>query len=122
MFYYEEVPLIKDLENIQKTRAAKYPTFVEFLEMKVPKGTGKNASFQTGKIEEVFLNHMTIFSVKSARKLRSDMYYTVYRPHTTIFNRIRAYLFPSAISEEKTRVYTAVSDSVRKEVIDLFKE
>lgn len=41
MFYSEAVALLKELENTQKVRAAKYETFVKFLEVEVPKGTWK---------------------------------------------------------------------------------
>lgn len=41
MFYSEAVALLNDLENEKKARDAKNPTLVEFLEVKVPKGTVK---------------------------------------------------------------------------------
>lgn len=67
MFYSEAMEFLNDLENIRKARASKYPSLVEFLEAKLPKGAVKKASFQTVTIREIFLKHMKIFSVGSER-------------------------------------------------------
>lgn len=46
MFYSKEVGLLKDLQNVQKDRGAKYQTFLELLELEVHKRTRKNSSYQ----------------------------------------------------------------------------
>lgn len=67
MFYSESaVALINYLKNLQNSRAEKYLTFVNFFELKVPKGAGKKASYKIVKIMEPFLNYMKIISEKSA--------------------------------------------------------
>lgn len=64
MLYFEVVEFLKDLENIQKFRDAKYQNVVDCLEMDVLRGAVKKASFQKLKILGLFLNHMEIFSLK----------------------------------------------------------
>lgn len=46
MFYSEDMAVLNDLEIFQRARAAKYPLFVHFLELRVPTGTVKKSSFQ----------------------------------------------------------------------------
>lgn len=96
MFYFEAVALLNDLNNFHDERDAKYPTFLHFLELEVPKGTGNKASFQTLTIQELFLNYMNVFSVERSKNHRSDMDSTVERRHKKIFNRVCAHVFSSS--------------------------
>lgn len=45
IIYSDAVALLNYSGNVQKARPSKYPTFVKFLEVKVPRRTGKKASF-----------------------------------------------------------------------------
>lgn len=75
-----------------------------------------------GTRNEIFPNHMKIFSVQSENNPRHDIYYTVDRGHRSIFNLFRARLFPSASSFEKKRTSATVRDDVKENVIDLVNE
>lgn len=68
--------------------------------MEVPKETGKQASFKTVTIKEIFLNHMNILFVGREKNIRPDMNSIVNGRKKKLFNRVWAYFAVCSCQEK----------------------